>query len=267
MSVQPTSRIALALLLGAPACALAQQELALSTSVDLNYKRMTLEQSNGLASVVYKPDLWTLNVSPSLAYRGFFLSIGLERSLGDASTHTRQQATAVLPDFFIDARVQRSENTITLGYGVTPSISVFAGWLRNTTEMWSTGTSLSAAYVVTGASTYTENGPYLGVGYAHRFDNRGTLSTSLAYTFAKGHADAQAIATAGGASLYSESSADGDVRGTSLGASWSAPLTGSLYYRLGVKVTRYRFTFQTSGYDTTAKQNYNAFIIGVANYF
>jgi hypothetical protein len=249
--------VALAL---APVCAVAQDKLAFSAAVDLNYKELMystvfVNTSTGVATVnEFEPKLWTLNFSPSLAWHGFFLTVGLERSLGEGSTSGQTSGG------YQDRRYSREENSITAGYDVWRGITLFAGYLdnkttTNTTQIQNNVTTLSTTELA-------EKGPYYGVGYSYRFAGGGSIAASIAVTRADGSS------TTRSSNPQNSNQGNGDVEGTSYGLSWSAPLTGSLFYRLGVKATRYDFTFTDNlGFQRQTKQDYNALYLGVANYF
>jgi hypothetical protein len=248
-----------------PACAVAQQNLSFSTSVDLNYKQMSLEATQvagpNTISNTFSPTLWTLNVSPSLAWRGVFVSLGLERSLGEGSTSDYiSNGTS-----WSDRRFTREENNLTLGYNVWAGLSLFVGQLSNRTEMTFTnygigGNTLNGY----GHASYTEKGPYFGLGYSHRFAGGGSASVNYAYLKGSGNFTNKNPAAP---SAFQYQSNDGDVTGSGFGVSWSAPLTGSLYYRLGYKGNRYTFDFSDQNGPRSTKQKYDSFFLGLANYF
>jgi hypothetical protein len=244
-----------------PACALAQQDLSFSTSVDLNYKKLTLStisvnQSTGVGTEnVFKPTLWMLNVSPSMAWKGVFLTVGLERSLGESST-----SGSASNGTWNDRRYSREENSATLGYNVWAGLSLFAGYLHNktTTNIIQGDNTGSPFQFLT--SKVVEKGPYYGVAYAQRLGD-GTIAASFARLNGKGESYTDN-------SINTDTSGSGTVKGNSYGLSWSAPLSGSLYYRLGYKGTRYDFAFTDNlGFPRRTKQNYDAVYLGVANYF
>jgi hypothetical protein len=240
-----------------------------SAGVDLNYKKLDFEFSSGGPPVRYKPDLWMLGISPSVAYGKFFLTVGLERSLSDGTTTDIQNTSTVTAPNLIDARVNRQENSVTLGYNVWAGLSVFAGYMKNSTDVTANWTNVGNGSQLFEKTQYTERGPYGGLGYTHRFENHSLLSGSFAYLKGRGHIADQDVFIA--PNFNNQGNADGDVKGQSYSVTWSAPLTGSLYYRLGVKVTRYDFTYRFGpsniAPETTTKQNYDAFTIGLVNYF
>lgn len=254
-------RTVLGFLLLAPACALAQDSLSFSAAVDLNYKRLDqstvfVNQSTGVATTnEFNPKLWTLNFSPSIAWKGVFLTAAFERSLGDASVSEPTSGG------WNDRRYSREENSVTLGYAWR-GLAVFAGYLDNTTTTNITQVNSPSGAVSLSTSEVTEEGPYFGIGYSYRFSGGGSIAASIAATRADGSSRVRSSNPA------QSNQGDGDVEGTSYGLSWSAPLTGSLFYRLGLKATRYDFTFTDNlGFERRTKQNYDAFYLGVANYF
>jgi hypothetical protein len=256
-----TLHAAFAALLLLPAATAAQDNLSFSTSVDLNYKRLTqstisVNQSTGVATEnEFRPYLWMLNVSPSVAWKGVFLTAGLERSLGESST-----SGTSANGFWNDRRYSREENSLTLGYNVWQGLNLFAGYLHNrtTTNIIQGDNSGSPSQFMT--TKVIEKGPYYGLAYAQRLGS-GTAGASFARLQGKGESYTDN-------SVNADTTGTGTVRGNSFGLSWSAPLTGNLYYRLGYKGTRFDFKFTDNlGFPRRTKQNYDALYLGIANYF
>jgi hypothetical protein len=246
-----------------PSLASAQDKLAFSTAVDMNYKRLTLTAVSGTTTNEFRPELWTLGVSPSLAYRRVFLSLGFERTLGEGST------TGYITNGTVwsDRRYTRSENNGTLGYNLWEGLSVFGGYLNNVTKTTFTNFTVGSAGLLSyGAAKNQEYGPYCGLGYSHQFGQTGSVAASYAYLKGTGRFTQDIPSNASNSQFRSQVS-DGDVTGSSFGLSWSAPLAGSVYYRLGYKGTRYDFTFVDATGNQRRKQNYDALVLGIANYF
>jgi len=251
-----------------PAAASAQEDKpGFSTSVDLNYKHLDMTVVTGNVVNQFKPNLWTLNLSPSLSWHGFFLSVAFERSLGEGSTSgmsTNNVGTLV----WADRRYSRNENYLTLGYRIWGGLSVFGGYLDSSTRTSATNTPVTAVQASTSRSDYKESGLFYGLGYSHGIGEGKVLSASVAQADAKGTFDVTNVSTSGGAPFSAtETTSKGDVTGASYGLFLSGPLTGSLYYRLGYKATRYDFKFVATGVNRNTKQNYDAFVLGVVNYF
>jgi hypothetical protein len=247
------------LLVSAAAAAGDESSLRFSTAVDLNFKRVTIEAAGGTVTNTFKPNFRTLSVSPTLSYGGFFASVAVERSLGDASTAgTINNGTA-----WSDKRYSREENYATVGYNVWEGLNVFAGYLDNTTINNTDTIGIGGGGVSVSRSETTDRGPFFGLGYTQRF-TEGALTASAAATRAKGSSDVTNITNPG---VLTETIADGHTTGASYSLAWSAPLSGSLYFRLGYKATRYQFKFNANGVDQTNTRNYDAVFIGVANHF
>lgn len=242
-----------------PAAAGAQDKLEFSTAVDFAYKQLALTLVAGPATNELKPSLSTLSLSPTLAWRGFFLSGAVERTLGEGSTAgivTNSDGTR----FWADRRVRREENYLTLGYNIWGGFSLFGGYLHNSTTTYGNNLAFDLTFDQGVRTTYTERGPFYGLGYSYSFTKGTVLGASVALANAKGTFDQEN-------SAQPFTTSEGDVRGTSYSLFLSGPLTGSLYYRLGYKATRYDFDFVTAGINRSTKQNYDAFVIGVANRF
>lgn len=257
-------RTAATLALFLPALASAQDNLSFSTSVDLNYKKLVLSSlfvntSTGVATEnEFRPSLWMLNVSPSLAWKGLFLTASVERSLGESSTAGQTSAG------WQERHYSREENSLTAGYNIWAGLTAFAGYFDNITRInFIQSSSTSSAPTSFGRNKLIEKGPYYGLAYAHRFSGGGSLAASFAV--ARAHGESETVNSAGGSA---SNSGTGTVRGNSFGLSWSAPLTNTVYYRLGYKGTRYNFAFTDNfGFERRTKQNYDAYFLGIANYF
>lgn len=248
-----------------PAVALGQDSVSFSTAVDLNYKKLNLTViSNtpfGSVTSEFKPQLWTLGISPSVAYQGFFLALAAERTVSEGTTSGPSSTSG-----WFDRRDSRDENSVTAGYNVWRWVSLFAGYMNNNTRTTTVTYSGSTAFI--GDSKYTEKGPYYGLALSHRFAGGSSLGASYALARADGKLSSRSMSSTGATTI---SDREGDVKGTSFGLSWSAPLTGSLFYRIGYKGTRYdfdtTFTFASTTQQQSTRRDYDAFFIGIANYF
>jgi hypothetical protein len=121
--------------------------------------------------------------------------------------------------------------------------------------------------------SFDERGFYLGASYSHQFGDKGSLAATGAYGMMDGVTDLLSNNTIvdGRVSLYSKSP------GYSFGLNWTGPLTGSMVYRVGFKMTNYIFKFDSASDGgpvfSVPKDRYRleeviyTFTIGVANYF
>jgi len=261
-------RKGLAALLLLPACVTAQDKLAFSAGVDLNYKQLDTTSTTTTTGPVpvqqtleFKPKLWTLGLTPSLAWHNVFLTATVERTIGSGTT----TGYNFVGNQWLDREYDRDENSITLGYTLA-GFSVFVGYMDNTTHTRFTDTGLGTTNNSVGQSDFREQAPYVGIGYSYRFDNGVSLGASLGYTSGDATLDQTTNTTSTGIATVAKTT--GDLKGRSFGVSLSGPLTGSLYYRLGYKGTRYDFIgVDPSGFERKNKNNYDAFFLGVANYF
>jgi hypothetical protein len=182
-TMRATLRASVAALAVAPAFAFAQDNLSFSAAVDLNYKRLDqstvfVNTTTGVGTVnEFNPEIWTLNVSPSLSWKGVFLTAAIERTLGEGSVSEPTSGG------WNDRRYSRDENSITLGYAWR-GFAVFVGYLDNTTT--TTSPDLQRGRGVAKHDEVTEQGPYLGVGYSYRFSSGGSIAASIAVTRADG---------------------------------------------------------------------------------
>lgn len=234
-----------ALLIVVPAVAAAQEAVSFSAELDLSYKQLTVQEAAATVLNEYRPTLWTMAFSPSVAWRGAFLSAVLERSIGESTTADYYGASPT----FETRSWRRSENSVAAGYNVWAGLSLFAGYQRNETV---SVTPNARKY------SYKEEAPYYGVAYQHRFSGGRSLAGSFAWTSGDGTLDELRLGT----------HLEGEVSGQSFGLTWSAPLAGATFYRLGYRGTRYDFEFDDPFFGRRkTKQAFDALFVGVATYF
>lgn len=230
----------------------ANEGFGFSTGLDLNYKRLKMENASflGGGTIITATDtpIWTLALSPTVTYGRFFASATADRSLGAGIASTTNPTGSV-----VSYNTTRSENFATVGASVWGGASVFAGYMDNRTERLVLSASGSPL-------TYKERGPYAGAAYSHALGS-GTLVASVAYANADGKFK----------SIASE--AEGTVRGVSASLAWSAFLSNDVVAKIGFRSTRYKFEYMPSGggapvgYAVTTKQRYDTLSFGLTKSF
>lgn len=173
---------------------------------------------------------------------------------------------------FNDTTYSRKEATLTVGYRTPWSVNAFLGYVHGRSEQTTVSYAPCNAFPCSpdpATFTFDERGLYLGASYSRQFGDKGTLSVSGAYGLMDGKMEI--LDTSGTVTLTSKSP------GYSLGLSWTGPLTGSMVYRTGLKVTKYTFQFDEiafGGPPTSIPKDWYeleemiyTFTIGFANYF
>lgn len=181
-------------------------------------------------------------------------------------TYKRFYVVANFADNFSDADVSEEEDVgnasrydgdISLGYQLTPSWGLFAGYKTGKTTIdYQSREDLDAGGPApTREEYYKHEGPFVGVSFAKKFERAGRLTLSLAY------ADLDAT------NKFVQDADDdvdevpefddltgtvkGDSTGLSLGIRWSIPVSGNLLYYLGFRVNDYEqdLTIDGNRYD------------------
>jgi len=166
----------------------------------------------------------------------------------------------------------RKEAAMTLGYRLPWSVNAFLGYVHGRSDQTSMNIDGTAGTVTASDFTFDERGFYVGASYSRQFGDKGTLSASLAAGNMDGEMVLQTTNFGGERDVLTSKSP-----GYSLGVNWTGPLTGSMVYRTGLKVTNYNFNFDTltvNGVNFPIPSDFYklqetiyTFTIGIANYF
>lgn len=221
-----------------------EDDLTCATSFDLAYKKLHFEVAQPTTNLTFKPDLWTLGLGFSVAYRGFYTSIGMERTLQEG-VDAGMNSNVVTIDHF-----KRNEDSVTLGYRLWRGWSAYLGYLKTEAERYSSITQLYASDAAIG--------PYLGISYSQILKT-GTLSANMAYANMEGSFSRLSVAT------MTES--DAESAGFTYALVWTSPWIANLNYRIGLKLNRYRNETVFAGGVRTNRQDYNSIFLGLINYF
>ncbi|MBI3899852.1 MAG: hypothetical protein HY308_16370 [Gammaproteobacteria bacterium] len=216
--------------------------------VDVGFKDFSLEINRNLSS--YSPSFVTINPTLVLGYKSFYTSLSYDKSItADTGSSTAQSGDRTLANTTEFARV---DSTFTVGYRLSP-FNFFFGYTDGTSKF--TETTFDSVFIVA-TTEYTETGPFGGMTYTKMFSDTGNLVLSIAYAQLEGNLE---IFTRPSGSFFR---ANGDSTGLSYGLTWTGPLTGSLGYRVGFKITEYEMTEPVG-----IIEKYTNFFIGIANYF
>jgi hypothetical protein len=158
---------------------------------------------------------------------------------------------------------KRDEYGLTVGYRVSDSLNVFAGYLNGRTDAATINDTNPPNVNAKNTSNVLEDaGPYVGVSYRLWHSDTGSLSANVAYADMAG-----SITFRDDAVLYAST---GRTAGFRYGLAWSGTLQGTLAYELGLQATTYRYT-QTamvgSSENYTSTQTQTALLFGVYKYF
>jgi len=175
-------------------------------------------------------------INAAVAYKKFYVVLNLADSLQEADVSEEEDI----------GNASRYDRDISLGYQMTPNWGVFVGYKTGQTsidyysrEDLDDGGTASAR-----EESYKQEGPFVGVSYAKKFNRAGKISLSLAY------ADLDATNKFTG-DVETDDEEDlefddltGTVKGKSTGLSygirWSIPVSGNLLYYASYKVNDYQ---------------------------
>jgi hypothetical protein len=234
---------------GLPTAHADESDLTVIGAVDFGFKRLKLDVNGARSS--FSPSYVSVNPTIALGYKSFYASVTYDKALSAGTGSDEVQGTTGPVASTLD--FSRADSTLTLGYRLNPSWSVFAGLTNGTSTF--TQTTFDTTITVT-RTTYAEKGPFVGVAYTRAFGDKGSLGLSVAYARLDGELH---TITRPGSILFD---ATGNTSGLSYGVTWSGSLTGSLGYHVGVKATRYTMHDRI---DIT--ERYTNIFVGVSNYF
>jgi len=166
-------------------------------------------------------------------------------------------------------QASRRDTDFTLGYRLTGSWTVFAGYKQGETDIdfQIRDTDLNQS------EYYREEGIFVGASYTYRFKRAGNLSATLAYIqydtdmrFTEGADDddeeeAEADEPLEFDDLEGEFS--GDSTGYSAGISWLMPLSKSLAFRTQLKVNAFDLEVNFEGQRFEPRQRLSFFDVGL----
>jgi hypothetical protein len=217
--------------------------------VDFGFKRLKLDVNGARSS--FSPSYVSVNPTIVLSYKSFYAGVAYDKALSAGSGSDDVQGPTGPVASTLD--FSRADSTLTAGYRLNPSLSVFVGFANGTSTFTQTTFDTTITVIRT---TYAETGPFVGVAYTSAFGDKGSLGLSVAYARLNGELH---TITRPGSILFD---ANGNASGLSYGVTWSGSLTGSLGYHVGVKATRY-----TMHDPIGITERYTNIFVGVSNYF
>jgi len=183
-------------------------------------------------------------INGAVAYKKFYVVVNLADSLSDADVSEEEDV----------GDATRYDRDISLGYQVTANWGVFAGYKTGKTtidyftrEDLDNGGAASAR-----EESYKQEGPFVGVSYAKKFDRAGKFSLSLAFADLDAtNKFTQDIETDDNDDELEFDDLTGTVKGKSKGLSygirWSIPVSGNLLYYASYKVNDYEQDLTVEG--------------------
>jgi hypothetical protein len=183
-------------------------------------------------------------INGAVAYKKFYVAVNLADSLSDADVSEEEDV----------GHASRYDRDISLGYQVTPSWGVFAGYKTGETTIdYQTREDLdSGGAAPTREESYKQEGPFVGASYSIKFDRAGKLNLSLAYADLDATNEfTQDIEPDDPDDIPEFDDLTGTVKGKSKGLSygirWSIPVSGNLLYYASFKINDYQQDLTVDG--------------------
>jgi hypothetical protein len=182
-------------------------------------------------------------INAAVAYKKFYAVVNLADSLTEADVSEEEDV----------GNASRYDRDLSLGYQVTPNWGVFVGYkIGETTIDYYTRENLDDGGKASAREeSYKQEGPFIGVSFAKKFDRAGKISLSLAY------ADLDAtnkftrdVETDDDEDLEFDDltgTVKGKSKGLSYGIRWSIPVSGNLLYYASYKVNDYQQDLTVDG--------------------
>lgn len=236
----------------------ADSDVVIVGGMDLGFKQLELDFDT--SDSAFSPSFVTVNPNLGFSYGSFYASLSYDKSISAESTSDEDNVLGISGT---KTDYARTDSTFTLGWRITESLSLFAGYLQGVSKINVTGARLvdpgPPPIFVVGVRDieFKETGPFAGVGYGKNLGNLGTLAVSIGYADLDGELSVDSHPAGAG-----DFQVEGDTEGFSYGLTWSGILTGSLGYRVGFKATRY----ETKDLNNLT-ESYSSIYLGIMNYF
>jgi hypothetical protein len=190
----------------------------------------------------------------TLLVNRFYLDLYVQKAFSGDDQYTQAFLNPNNPLLAFEQQVDndwdREEYSLSLGYALTDSFSVYAGYRRSDTEFDEEavvttfnrfGVPTTFPQPIPRTLDYEQDGPFVGSSYGWRIGEAGTLAFNLAIAFVDG--DVQQDTGPGTVLGFS-----GNTVGTTLGLSWSAPLPVLESFKYNIGIDGYQYNFE--GEDT-----------------
>lgn len=160
--------------------------------------------------------------------------------------------------------MDRDDYALTLGYAVSNTTSVFAGYKYGKTGF--TNASLEAGSTVASTFSFKEEGPFIGIAYTHSISNKSSVGLSLAYADMDGEVNNHTLDA--GEAGTGPTDGSGKVDGISVGIKYANALSDSTQLILGIKSVRYDSKGTAIDYTPyEIESEYDYVTLGLSYYF
>ena len=197
-------------------------------AIDLAFKNSRFSFPTNGPDMVFKASYTTLVPSLTIGYGSFYGVANYDFTVTESEEFVTGSASN--PSFnTID--YSRKDASLTLGYRLHPSVSLFAGYTQGRGTMLVFGYDPSGPFGAT--RIYNANGFYAGVGLGYAITEKGSVSLSAAYGSLNG--------LLSGANESSSAEIESKAPGYSVNLAWNHAATATTSYRVGIKYTAYTF--------------------------
>jgi len=234
-----------------PATLWADFDLRFAASTTLNFKEGEYIPKND-PDTGFKVSTTTIDLSLTVFSNRFFVAANYDPSIKDDYT--------VINGGTIELNTSRLDAGITVGYDVWKGFNVFVVYKHGETEEKSVRTTGTTAAEI----TFTDKGPFAGIGYGYNFGRFGALSASVAYA----NFDSEIRRHNLIADLIEKTG--GTTSGLSYGVKWSRDIRDGTTLAFGFRKNLYDFVdkdMAIGSYDNSLKQEFSILSAQVTNYF
>lgn len=197
----------------------------------------------GLSKITFRDQSPFAAIGLTLALTKLYLDLTAQQLIDDATDEdTLDQVgrdnQALFTSNLIEREWDQEEYAITLGYQLTETITLFAGYRESQTEFeeQNTLTVLNQdTFFFSSELDYEQKGPFIGTTFSHNFNS---LNASLSFTVAI--ADIE-----GDIEQPEQITIEGDTTGLKLGLNWTQSLSGTAF-TYTIHVDGYQYTFESN---------------------
>jgi len=208
----------------------------------------------------------TANLSLAAIYNKWQISLIDGVTLNDANVSEEEDI----------GKASRKDFDFTLGYSLTSNWALFGGYKSGKTKLdFTSRESLDEGTPFTQEESYSQEGPYVGIGYSFHFEKAGSLSLSLAYAQLNATNNFKANTDEEEEEEEEEIEFDdltgkirGKLKGFGYSLTWTMPLSSRLLFQTKFKVNEYKQDINFDGMQfENINESFTSLNVGLAYVF
>lgn len=223
-----------------------------------------------------EPQYTSVEWAVVLAYKNLYSRFSFDQSLkGHTEVNNNTNADGEIENSILT--LEREDAAFTLGFSISDSMSVFAGYKSGETSgingsvlrTFNPG-SPEGTIVVNSDISFKEDGPFIGFSYTYFTQNTGSVNLSIAYADLDGEVTIASPELDTNDEIFIQTQkTTGDNTGLSYSISWTDRFLETINYTIGLNIIRYTFEGPPlpNGDDFSFDNNFTNFSIAFSKIF